>query len=66
MELGLTTPFGAMRLIDEVPSHDRFDIKTPAASPPAHRSVPCSTSESRAGGPARCLPWAQPRSTETP
>ena len=26
MELGLTTPLGEMRLIDEVPSHDRFDI----------------------------------------
>ena len=26
MELGLTTPIGEMRLIDEVPSHDRFDI----------------------------------------
>jgi glucose/arabinose dehydrogenase len=27
MELGLTTPVGEMRLIDEVASHDRFDIK---------------------------------------
>jgi uncharacterized repeat protein (TIGR03806 family) len=27
MELGLTTPAGEMRLIDEEPSHDRFDIK---------------------------------------
>ena len=26
MELGLTTPTSAMQLIDEVPSHDRFDI----------------------------------------
>ena len=26
MELELTTPIGAMRLIDEVPSHDRFGI----------------------------------------
>ena len=26
MELGLTTPLGEMRLIDEVPIHDRFDI----------------------------------------
>ena len=26
MELGLNTPLGEMRLIDEVPSHDRFDI----------------------------------------
>ena len=26
MELGLTTPLSAMRLIDEVPLHDRFDI----------------------------------------
>jgi glucose/arabinose dehydrogenase/mono/diheme cytochrome c family protein len=27
MELGFNTPVGEMRLIDEVPSHDRFDIK---------------------------------------
>ena len=26
MELGLNTPVGQMRLIDEVPTHDRFDI----------------------------------------
>jgi glucose/arabinose dehydrogenase/mono/diheme cytochrome c family protein len=26
MELGLATPVGAMRVIDEVPMHDRFDI----------------------------------------
>ena len=26
MELGLTTPIDKMRLIDEVPMHDRFDI----------------------------------------
>jgi hypothetical protein len=26
MELGLTTPIARMRLIDEVPIHDRFDI----------------------------------------
>ena len=39
MELGLGTPVGEMRLIDEVPAHDRFDIKKPAeSSPPAHPS----------------------------
>ena len=29
---------------------------TPASSPPARPSAPCSTSGSRAGGPARCRP----------
>jgi hypothetical protein len=27
MELGFTTPPGKMRLVDEVPIHDRFDIE---------------------------------------
>jgi hypothetical protein len=26
MELGFTTPVNKMRLIDEIPTHDRFDI----------------------------------------
>jgi glucose/arabinose dehydrogenase len=41
MELGLTTPANAMRLIDEIPNHDRFDItdaRRVAAGSPA-RSV---------------------------
>ncbi len=40
--------------------------KTPASSPPAHPSGRCSTSESRAAGPARCLRWRRPRSTARP
>ena len=37
MELGLGTPVGEMRLIDEVPAHDRFDIKNPRIIAPGSR-----------------------------
>ena len=36
MELGLDTPVGGMKLIDEVPSHDLFDI---ADRPPRRRRL---------------------------
>ena len=56
MELGLANPLGSMRLIDEVPIHDRFDIAGDRLVAPAHPSAPCSTSGFHAKGPAGCPP----------
>jgi len=41
MELGLATPIGSMRLIGEIPEHDRFDIADPRLAAPGspERSV---------------------------
>jgi len=41
MELDLATPIGKMRLIDEIPQHDRFDIADPRLVAPGspERSV---------------------------
>ena len=58
MELGLDTPLGRMRLIDEVPIHDRFDINDARLVAPGSPERSVLYSGSRAEGPARCRPWS--------
>jgi hypothetical protein len=66
IELGLTTPLGSMRLIDEVSSTTGSTSPTTASSPAAHASASYSTNGFHAGGAARCLPESPPRSTTGP
>jgi hypothetical protein len=66
MELGLDTPLGAMRLIDEVPLHDRFglaDARLVAPGSPG-RSVLYQRISRRGTG--QMPPWCRPRSTAGP